>query len=212
MEPGLLKQPEEDALVLQQNKSSCSWPGLYYDKIQAILSLTNPRLVVEVGVAYGYHAVHILENNSDTEYVGVDPFLAGYDADDPFVKDVSKLFNSDPQQAMDRLHSAVEWSLSVNFPERSRLERVSSLEASDFFEDEQVDAVFIDGDHRYKGVKADLFAWWPKVTKGGLLLGDDLNWPDVRRAVEKFAKKSGAPYVVLQNPDLKHASFMFVKR
>jgi hypothetical protein len=39
-----------------------------------------------------------------------------------------------------------------------------------------VDMVFLDGDHEYEGVVADIEAWYPKTQK--LLCGHDYNHPD----------------------------------
>ena len=41
------------------------------------------------------------------------------------------------------------------------------------FEDESFDFVFIDADHTYDAVKADIAAWWPKVRPNGVLAGHD---------------------------------------
>lgn len=49
-----------------------------------------------------------------------------------------------------------------------------SLEAADLLEDKSLDICFIDADHRYKAVKADILAYAPKVKNGGILCGHDL--------------------------------------
>jgi predicted O-methyltransferase YrrM len=70
-----------------------------------------------------------------------------------------------------------------------RLHEMPSKEASMFFEDGDVDMVFIDGDHTYRGVKGDIDTWLPKIKKGGLICGHDygVEWPGVVQAVnEKF--------------------------
>lgn len=64
---------------------------------------------------------------------------------------------------------------------------------------DELDFAFIDGDHRYEAVLADLRAWWPKVRPGGWLFGHDLDnrtgprWEEwgVREAAEKFAAEVG---------------------
>jgi autotransporter strand-loop-strand O-heptosyltransferase len=48
-----------------------------------------------------------------------------------------------------------------------------SLFASDLYEDNSLDFVFIDGDHTYEGVIADIKAWYPKVRDGGIIAGHD---------------------------------------
>ena len=51
--------------------------------------------------------------------------------------------------------------------------RTDSVSASKMYADESLDAVFIDADHRYESVKADILTWMPKVKKGGILAGHD---------------------------------------
>ena len=49
-----------------------------------------------------------------------------------------------------------------------------SLEAATLIEDKSLDICFIDADHRYKAVKADILAYTSKVKDGGILCGHDL--------------------------------------
>jgi GT2 family glycosyltransferase len=49
----------------------------------------------------------------------------------------------------------------------------SSVRAATLFPNESVDFCFIDGDHSYESVTADLNAWWPKIRPGGMLAGHD---------------------------------------
>lgn len=53
--------------------------------------------------------------------------------------------------------------------------RASSVEAAAQYPDESLDFVFLDADHSYEAVKADIAAWWPKVKKGGIMGGHDYN-------------------------------------
>lgn len=69
--------------------------------------------------------------------------------------------------------------------------RTDSVTASKMYAGESLDAVFIDADHRYESVKADILAWMPKVKKGGILAGHDyINaYVGVIRAVNETLSK-----------------------
>src|ERR1039457_510805 len=69
-----------------------------------------------------------------------------------------------------------------------------------WFHDATFDAVFIDADHSYEAVCADILAWGPKVKVTGLLAGHDYDRPDVKRAVlshfnEADVKVSGRTWI-----------------
>ncbi len=51
--------------------------------------------------------------------------------------------------------------------------RKTSMDALADFEDESLDFVYIDGDHRFPFIAQDLFAWSRKVKKGGIVSGHD---------------------------------------
>ena len=55
-----------------------------------------------------------------------------------------------------------------------------------FGTNDQVDMVFIDGDHNYEYVKRDILFWKNKLSKGGLICGHDINFPEVRLAVTEL--------------------------
>jgi hypothetical protein len=65
--------------------------------------------------------------------------------------------------------------------------RTDSVSASKMYADESLDAVFIDADHKYESVRADILAWMPKVKKGGILAGHDYMdaWGGVIKAVNE---------------------------
>jgi Methyltransferase domain len=75
--------------------------------------------------------------------------------------------------------------------ERVRLVRCESVRAARLFDDGSLAAVYLDADHEYEAVKADIAAWGPKVAAGGVLAGHDYGtFAGVTRAVdEAFGKK-----------------------
>ena len=72
------------------------------------------------------------------------------------------------------------------------LHRLPSLDAAGSFRKE-FDWIYIDGDHSYSAVLADLRAWWDKLKPDGILVCDDFGWRDesgalsVAAAAEDFA-------------------------
>ena len=99
------------------------------------------------------------------------------------------------QEKLDRVHQHVVSRFARQIA-RGRIEVVRS-ESSPFaasFEG-QIDSAYIDGDHRYEGVLADLEAYWGLLRAGGALAGDDYKtysaewWDDgPERAIDEFAR------------------------
>lgn len=102
-----------DKLILEQNKPTCSWLATY-GIIPYLAQSISAKKIIEIGVAYGYHADFICNALPEVSYVGVDPYKANYDLNDIFCGDVKRLFNeNDPQCAMDRLFVAVSDNLKT---------------------------------------------------------------------------------------------------
>jgi predicted O-methyltransferase YrrM len=178
----------DDAGRIEEYKRYCSWPSLYYESTAWMLKIAGVKRFVEVGVAYGYHAQHLIAEIPDLSYTGVDPYLPSYDPSDAFDADVARLFDCEPVEAMDRLHGAVSASVDSHQGGDSRLVREPSVDASTQFADASLDAVFVDGNHLADAVSADIAAWFPKLRRGGILLGDDYQWPSVSAAWDEAFK------------------------
>lgn len=54
----------------------------------------------------------------------------------------------------------------------------------------KIDLLFVDGDHRYEGVKKDCELWLPKLKPGGYVCFHDYktSWDGVKRAVDEYAQ------------------------
>lgn len=157
---------ELDKKLIEENKQSCSWFGSY-GIITHLAEMVGAKSILEIGVAYGYHADFMCTILPSINYIGVDPYEAGYDLNDIFCLDVQKLFNEAiPQNAMNRLFNVVSSNLH-KFEGRAKLIREKSWIAADQFADGSFDLIYIDGDHTYEGVKKDLNAWYPKIRVGG---------------------------------------------
>jgi predicted O-methyltransferase YrrM len=74
-------------------------------------------------------------------------------------------------EMLDRARTELEIRMAV-YPNIEHI-NATSIEAAQQFEDGSLDFVYLDGDHRYHGIKADIQAWLPKIAKGGYIGGHD---------------------------------------
>lgn len=180
---------ESDVERVRATYAKCTWPDAYYGIVPYLLHGTKPDSIAEIGVAFGFHAKSILDALPTIKYFGIDPYKAGYDDADIFSSGIGEMFGEpDPQKGMDRLAIAVAKSLEP-FGERARLIREEGKKAASLFSDAYFDLIFVDGDHTYDGVRADIEAWWPKLKPGAVMCGDDYSKArfGVKKAVDDFA-------------------------
>jgi hypothetical protein len=110
---------------------------------------------------------------------------------------------------------------TLQWSNNRKLMKGLSVEVAAKIPDESLSLVYLDADHSYEGVMADLKAWFPKLVKGGVMAGHDYLNPDygVQHAVKDFIQQlrlAGAAvffgdiYVIPEN-NYEDASFYFIK-
>jgi len=167
-----------------------NWKNLYYDVLPKVINENQFITILEVGVAFGGHAKAILSQTAVEHYYGVDPYQANYDTDDSFCKDVARYSREAAQKNFDALYNWVKTVQLQPFQGRFDLVRLPSVKAATQFDNESIDCIFIDGDHRYQPALDDLNAWYPIVKQGGILLGDDYWMKPVADAVNDFCRQN----------------------
>lgn len=134
----------------------------------------------EIGVWRGANAFNLLSVFSNLDLILVDD----YD------KKKIKANGLDPKNAKIAKKQALE-NLKI-FDNRCTWLKKDSLDAAFFVEQKTLDFAFLDADHHYKNVLADINIWLPKIKPGGILCGHDYSghFPGVKRAVtEKFGEE-----------------------
>jgi len=108
------------------------------------------------------------------------------------------------QKAVDRV---------AKFGEKAVILRGLSVEMAKQVPDNSLGLVYIDANHSYDGVMADLQAWQPKVVQGGIIAGHDYLSPQygVKKAVTDFCNGRYGVYTI---PELKQedAGFYFINK
>ena len=73
-------------------------------------------------------------------------------------------------------------AMRPEYPNIKKMQMFGS-EATSFFEDGSLDLVYIDADHTYEAVVADINDWKAKIKPGGYIAGHDFYMDEVARAV-----------------------------
>lgn len=51
--------------------------------------------------------------------------------------------------------------------------------------------IFIDASHQYPDVLFDMRSYWPLLDTGGIMCGDDAEWPGVKQSIMEFCAEAG---------------------
>lgn len=139
---------------------------------------------VEIGVFKGENAENILENLPIKKLYLIDPYI-GYDNYSDSLKGFDE---KTPTTSLTEAKKIAEKRL-VKHKDKIIWINKKSYEARNDVPN-NLDFVYIDGNHLYDYVKADIENYWPKVRKGGILGGNDyITYKGVKEAVDKFIKE-----------------------
>jgi hypothetical protein len=181
-----------------------SYPGLYSVMVREFPSGSH---FVEVGSWRGrsaaYMAVEIINSGKSILFDCVDTWNGSQEHLDPssgwFVKELIE----DPDYLWKDFNNNISPVKEVIKPIR-----MTSLEASQLYEDESLDFVFIDASHEYQDVLDDITSWIKKVKIGGVLAGHDISYYEVQNAVAEYSKNFG----ISITPHIKEDIWFYEKR
>lgn len=133
---------------------------------------------VEVGVFRGVLSRYLLRKGVQRLFM-VDNWLPAEEQPDHYreTRDYCAGLSRDEAAA----NRAQALAVSSAYSERAVVIEMASVAASEKIGDRSMDFVFLDADHSYDGLMADIAAWSPKVRTGGWLCGHDY-----RNVMEQF--------------------------
>lgn len=127
--------------------------------LEKIVKDNNFTVGVELGVHEGITFIHMQETCPDLTWYGIDLWT----------------------------HRPIfeRWYHVLKSQFNDLIIKESTFTAHRLFEDQSVDLVFIDADHRYESVKRDITNWLPKIKPGGYISGHDINQTYTQQAVKE---------------------------
>lgn len=129
---------------------------------------------LELGVWTGHNMCHLLEECPNIKLLyGVDPYQ-------PY-QDWNRYIS---QEVIDNAKAVALSNLS--FFDKSRYNILQTTSENAAKNINELDFIFIDGDHSFEKCYQDLNLWYDKIRKGGLFSGHDYSLPGVNKALLKF--------------------------
>lgn len=136
----------------------------------------------EIGVAGGVNAYDILNNLNIKKMYLIDPYIF-WKKPERFY-DINNLAQAEVEIVLKNMKDLIE----PKFKDKIVIIREMSNNAIINIK-EELDFVYIDGNHIYKFVLEDIKNYYPKVKVGGIIGGHDFHLPEVRTAVLEFCNQ-----------------------
>lgn len=155
----------------------------------------KPRLIIEVGTWKGASAIHMLKTalqHGDAAIICVDTWLGSpeqWTTRDG--RESLRVRNGRPTLYEQFMANVIHCGLQNHVVPLPLTSRLAAITLSAF----KITAplIYVDGAHDEASVREDSEAYWPLVTQGGLIIGDDYTpgWPGVIAAVAGFTAAHG---------------------
>ena len=169
-------------------------PGWFHHgaKILELVEQHQPKVCVELGTWLGASAIPVARaiRRWGGTLTCVDTWAGDVHSPDPSRPSAPWMLVSCARNIMDA-------GVGANV----RLIPAATLEAASKWT-EPIDYLYIDADHSYLGVQADLGAWVPHVKPGGLIVGDDYGhhlFPGVKEAWDDYARYRDLTFMTYQS-------------
>jgi len=172
----------------------------WFSKINrpSIRTLENKKdlIGVEIGTDTGENALNMLENLDIKKLYLVDPYtiydgIVGIGCNNN--EEQCKQCEEEASKKLEKYEDKIVW---VKETSENAINKIP----------DEIDFVYVDGNHRYEYAKKDIELYYPKVKEGGLISFHDFDYHEVRKAVESSFDKDSIKWdICLDNPDRSEA-------
>jgi len=151
------------------------------------------KIYLEIGVLYGYSMSLAIQSEYPTKFCGIDLFGRQFKNDreergqfEKYVNDLTSFdYDYSEKATLKRIMDNNGYNHPIELiPGNSQEQRVINYIQNTIG---PVDMLYIDGDHSYRGVKADFKNYAPLVSPGGIIVLDDQDYDEVRCYVNEVA-------------------------
>ncbi len=136
-------------------------PDSYREDLPEFFKELGFKVGVEVGVYTGQFTERLAK--AGLQVYGVDPWMVYED------------FSHSKSQRREEGHYEAAKERLASY-HNCTLIRKTSMDAVKDFENESIDFVYIDGNHKFKYIAEDIWEWSKRVKKGGIVSGHDYFW------------------------------------
>lgn len=147
-----------------------------------VIHEVSPKIFVELGTHYGHSyfafCQSVVEASISTKCYAVDTWQGDEHAGE-YSEDIFTKVNGYHEEKY------------ANF---SRLLRMTFNNAVNYFSDESIDLLHIDGLHTYEAVRDDFYTWLPKLAPGAVVIFHDINVKERDFGVWKFWEELQVQY------------------
>lgn len=151
-------------------------------QLKALIDLHHVKTVIEVGSYLGQSTIHLAECLPEEGVVyAVDHWLGS-----PEHQEGEWAEGSVPLGSL--YHQFLSNIISKHLTQKIIPLRMDSLTAAKNLK-MTADLIYIDAAHDTESVFQDLSAWYLHLNQGGVLCGDDWEWPSVQKGVKRFMKQ-----------------------
>lgn len=155
---------------------------------RTLIEQTRPKTIIEVGTWLGASAIHMAgicrELGLATKIYCVDTWLGAQEFWTTHAESADRALrqkNGYPQVYFDFLANVVEHDHQETIMPVPNTSHIGSLILK--HQGVTADLIYIDGSHEYEDVRLDIASYLSLLAPGGILFGDDADWPGVISAV-----------------------------
>lgn len=155
-------------LNLDQRRMPIDIPNVNREDLASLFAELEFKTGAEIGTEKGIYAEILCKANPEATLYCVDSW-----------QEYNNYFDYVSQDGLDEFYKITQ---DRTEPYDCHLIREFSVEAAKVFRPETLDFVYIDANHNLQNVINDIYAWAPKVKRGGIISGHDF----IRRKDAKY--------------------------